>query len=200
MSAQTETSSAPAPAVADPGPLGLSGFALTTLTLSVYNAQIIKPASLSAEVLPLALFYGGIAQLLAGMWEFKNKNTFGALAFSSYGSFWLSFYWYVKYIAGSLPAASAHEATGMFLLAWTIFTLYMMVASFKTSGAIVSVFVVLVVTFILLTIGAFGNSTGITQVGGYFGILTALLAWYASFAGVTNATWKRAVIPVWPLS
>ena len=86
------------------------------------------PSNLEAVVLPLALFYGGLAQLLAGMWEFRKANTFGALAFSSYGAFWLSFAAYVKFIAPGLPASSAGTATGLFLLAWTIFTAYMTVA------------------------------------------------------------------------
>ena len=184
-------------ATADPAPLGLAAFALTTFVLSVFNAQLL-PGGLVLVVLPLALFYGGIAQLLAGMWEFKRANTFGALAFSSYGAFWMAFAAYVHFIAGSLPAATANQATGIFLLAWTIFSVYMMIASFGTNGVIASIFVVLSITFILLTIGTFGNSASITRMGGYLGIVTALLAWYGSFALVTNATFGKTVIPVFP--
>lgn len=190
---------APDPGIADPGPLGLAGFAMTTFVLSVFNAGILSH-SLEATVLGLALFYGGAAQLLAGMWEFRKGNTFGALAFSSFGAFWLSFWYYVAHVAGTLPAADAHKATGLFLLGWTIFTAYMTIASLRTSGAIAAVFVTLTLTFLFLTIGAFGNYNGLTKVGGYLGLLTALLAWYASFAGVTNATFKRAIVPVWPLT
>ncbi len=187
-------------ATADPGPLGLAGFAMTTFVLSVFNANIIGNQRLSVVVLPLALFYGGIAQLLAGMWEFKKNNTFGALAFTSYGAFWLAFAAYVKYLAGGLPAAQAHEATGLFLLSWTVFTLYMLVASLRTTGIIAAVFAVLTVTFILLTIGALGNHPDITKAGGWLGLVTAALAWYGSMAGVTNATWGRSVLPTWPAS
>ena len=183
--------------IADPGPLGLAGFAMTTFILSVFNAHILD-ASLEAVVLPVALFYGGIAQVLAGMWEFKKNNTFGALAFTSYGAFWLSFAALVKFIAAGLPPATAHKAVGLYLLSWTIFTLYMTIASAKTSGAVFGVFIILSVTFIFLTIGELGTSTSMTKVGGYLGILTAIAAWYASAAGVTNATWKRAVLPTWP--
>jgi succinate-acetate transporter protein len=187
--------------VADPAPLGLAAFAMTTFVLSVFNGAIITDAKLEAVVLPLALFYGGIGQFAAGMWEFKNRNTFGALAFSSYGAFWLSFAAYVRYVAPGLPAADAHQATGLFLLAWTIFTAYMVVAAARVSAAVLAVFVLLAVTFLLLTIGAFDTTgTSITKIGGYFGLATAAVAWYTSFAAVTNSTWKRTVLPVFPLT
>jgi succinate-acetate transporter protein len=186
--------------VADPGPLGLAAFAMTTFVLSVFNANILgtKDAGLELVVLPLALFYGGIAQFAAGMWEFKNRNTFGALAFSSYGAFWLAFAAYVKYVAAGL-GPDAYKATGLFLLAWAIFTVYMTVAAMRVNGAVLTVFVLLSLTFIFLTIGAFDQSSNITKIGGYLGLLTALAAWYASFAVVVNSTWKRTVIPVFPL-
>jgi succinate-acetate transporter protein len=183
--------------IADPGPLGLAAFAMTTFMLSVFNAGIMS-ASLEAVVLPVALFYGGTAQVLAGMWEFKKNNTFGALAFTSYGAFWLSFAALVKFIAAGLPPATAHQAVGLYLLSWTIFTLYMTIASAKTSGAVFGVFIILSVTFIFLAIGELGSSTSMSKVGGYLGIITAIAAWYASAAGVTNATWKRTVFPTWP--
>ncbi len=183
--------------VADPAPLGLAGFAMTTFVLSVFNAAIIKDAALEAVVLPLALFYGGIGQFAAGMWEFKNRNTFGALAFSSFGAFWLSFAAYIKFVVPHLPATDAYKATGLFLLAWTIFTAYMIVAAIRVNLAVLAVFVLLTLTFLFLTIGAFDtSSTTFTKIGGYLGILTAIAAWYASFAGVVNSTWKRLVIPV----
>ncbi len=185
--------------IADPGPLGLSAFAGTTFVLSCFNANLID-ASLSAVVLPLALFLGGLAQLLAGMWEFRKANTFGSTAFTSYGAFWLSFAAFSKFVAPSLPAATAHQATGLYLLIWAIFTTYMTIAALKLNGAVLSVFAALSLTFILLTIGEFSESAGIAKTGGWVGLITALLAWYASFAVVTNATWKRSVLPTWPLS
>ena len=190
--------SADVAAIADPGPLGLAAFALTTFCLSVFNAGIIGDKKLEAVVLPLALFYGGTAQLLAGMWEFKKANTFGALAFSSFGAFWLSFAAYVKFVVPGLPTEHAYQATGLFLLAWAIFTAYMTVAAVKVSGAVLAVFAALTATFVLLTIGALGQSTSATHIGGYLGLLTAVFAWYGSFAGVTNSTWQRTVLPVFP--
>jgi hypothetical protein len=187
--------------IADPGPLGLAAFAATTFVLSVFNAGwFAKPAGLETAVLPLALFYGGIAQLLAGMWEFKKANTFGALAFTSYGAFWLSFATYVKFGIPSMPPTAAHSATGLFLLAWTIFTAYMIVPSLRVSGAVATVFVLLTATFVCLTISELKNYVGLGHVGGYLGLATAAAAWYASFAGVTNATWGRTVLPVVPLT
>lgn len=187
-----------ASAVADPAPLGLAAFAMTTFLLSLGNSNLVKGVGTGA-VLGLALVYGGVSQLLAGMWEFRNKNTFGALAFTSFGAFWLAFFYYVKYIAAGL-GADAYQATGYFLLCWTIFTAYMFIASLKTNGAVIAVFLALTITFALLTVGALDKSATITHAGGYVGIITAILAWYASFAGVTNATWKRVVFPVWPMS
>lgn len=194
MSTTTQTPIPARPEFADPGALGLAGFALTTFLLSLANAGIIPAAG--AAVLGVALFYGGIAQLAAGMWEFAKGNTFGATAFTSYGAFWLSFWWLLTNPAVEKAAGAA--GVGAFLLAWTIFTAYMTIAAVKTNGAILAVFVALTLAFIALTIGAFSGVAGITQLGGWLGLLTAVLAWYGSFAVVINSTWKRTVLPVWP--
>jgi hypothetical protein len=184
--------------VADPAPLGLAAFAMTTFALSVGNAKIWGPGADAA--IALALVYGGAVQLFAGMWEFVRKNTFGALAFSSYGAFWISYYVFVKFVAGGIPVADAPQAVGVFLLGWTIFTAYMVVPSLRVSAAVAAVFVLLTITFVLLTIGAFRSQATVTQWGGYFGIATAAVAWYASFAGVVNETFKKAIIPTIPLA
>ncbi|WP_236794417.1 acetate uptake transporter [Amycolatopsis sp. GM8] len=189
----------PAPNIADPAPLGLAGFAMTTFVLSVFNAKLVTNVTLEAVVLPLALFYGGIAQLLAGMWEFRKGNTFGALAFSSFGAFWLSYAAYVKFVVPALGGGAA-TATGLYLLAWTIFTAYMTIAAARVNGAVLGVFVFLTLTFLFLTIGAYSGQAMMDKVGGWLGLVTAVAAWYASFAGVTNFTWKRTVLPVFPLS
>ena len=189
----------PTPAVADPGPLGLAAFAMTTFVLSVFNAGIINDSTLEGVVLPLALFYGGATQFAAGMWEFRNANTFGALAFSSYGAFWLSFAAYVKFVAPSL-GSGAGTATGVYLLAWTIFTAYMTIAALRLNLAVLGVFVFLTLTFLLLTIGELGATTTAHHIGGWLGLITAVLAWYASCAVVVNTTWRRTVLPVFPLN
>lgn len=200
MEASDRSTSLLAADIADPGPLGLGAFAMTTFVLSVVNAGLVDKG-VEPVVLGLALFYGGTAQLLAGMWEFRKGNTFGALAFTSFGAFWLSFFFYVSYLAAGIEkAGDAGAATGLFLLGWTIFTAYMTIASLRVSGAVLAVFAVLFLTFLFLTIGAFADSAAFTVIGGWLGIITALLAWYASFAGVTNSTFKRTVMPTWPRS
>jgi succinate-acetate transporter protein len=184
----------PEHSVADPGPLGLAGFAMTTFALSSANANLWSGAGVAAA-LALALIYGGTAQFAAGMWEFARKNTFGALAFTSYGAFWIGL-WLLLHGG---PVANGTDTVAVYLLAWTIFTLYMTVAAMKTSTAVFAVFVVLSITFIFLTIGAWGaGHTDFTRIGGWAGLVTAALAWYASAAGVINDTHKRVVLPVGP--
>jgi succinate-acetate transporter protein len=183
---------------ADPAPLGLAGFAMTTFVLSMFNADLVGRSG-EPVVLGLALAYGGIAQLLAGMWEFRNGNTFGAVAFSSYGAFWISFWALVTFFAADLPATHAGAAIGLYLWAWAIFTGYMFVASLRTTGAVALVFFLLTITFILLGIGNSGAEDSIVKAGGWVGLATALAAWYASFAAVVNSTFDRAVLPVVPL-
>ncbi len=182
---------------ADPAPLGLAGFAMTTFVLSMFNSNLVNEKGLPV-VLSLALAYGGIAQLLAGMWEFRNGNTFGALAFSSFGAFWLSFWalevFYAKDIGGNVG-----HAIGLYLWAWAIFTAYMTVASLRVSAAVALVFVLLTATFVLLAIGNTGGHLTVIHWGGYLGLATAAVAWYASFAGVTNSTFGRTILPTMPL-
>jgi succinate-acetate transporter protein len=184
---------------ADPAPLGLAAFAMTTFALSIANTTIWGGGADAA--LALALVYGGAVQLFAGMWEFARKNTFGALAFSSYGAFWISYYVLVKFILpGVKSPAEVSVAVGVFLLGWTIFTFYMTIASFRVSGAVVAVFVLLTITFVFLTIGAFNSNATMNKVGGWVGVATAAAAWYASFGGVVNETFKKVVIPLVPLA
>ena len=162
--------------IADPAPLGLAAFALTTFVLSMTNTGLFH---VEPVVFGLAFAYGGIAQFAAGMWEFAKGNTFGATAFASYGAFWVSFWWLAE-------------------KAWGFFTAYMTVAATRVSGAVLVVFALLTVTFVVLAIGNFGPTENIIKVGGWIGVATALAAWYASFAGVTAFTFKRPVVPTGP--
>ncbi len=184
--------------IADPAPLGLAAFAMTTFVLSIFNANLVNEGGVPV-VLGLALIYGGVVQLLAGMWEFRNGNTFGAVAFSSYGAFWISFWalnvFYAKDITGNVG-----HAVGVYLWAWAIFTAYMTIAALRVSGAVLLVFVLLTATFILLAIGAVGAHKTVTHWGGYIGLATAAAAWYASFAAVVNSTFARTILPVIPLN
>jgi succinate-acetate transporter protein len=195
---------------ADPGPLGLAAFAGTTFMLSMINSGLVGDKhSVGGGLLPmvagLALAYGGIAQLVAGMWEFRTGNTFGAVAFCSYGAFWISFFLIVQLgVAGSKPT-EVFSGLGLYLWMWGIFTVYMFIASLRTTGAVAIVFLLLAITFLILGIGnsSLAGTTNVTngtiKLGGYFGIVTALAAWYASFAAVINSTFGRVIAPVVPL-
>jgi succinate-acetate transporter protein len=185
--------------IADPAPLGLAGFALTTFILSGHNAGFIP----DLVWVGLALFYGGVAQFAAGMWEFRRGNTFASTAFSTYGGFWLSLAVFVILIlAGKVPTSGAtavnvSSALGWFLFAFFIFNTYMMIASLRTNMAIFAVFLTLGVTEIILAIGFWagnGAGQGLVALGGWIGILTAAVAWYTSFAGVVNALANRVVM------
>ena len=172
---------------------------MTTFVLSVFNAKLVGNAKLEAVVLPIALFYGGIAQLLAGMWEFRKNNTFGAAGLHQLRGL-LAVVRRLRQVRRPRPARRGCEHRHRDLLgAWTIFTFSMWIASLRTTGAVAAVFTVLLVTFTLLTFGAFNPDTSLSEWGGYFGIATAALAWYASAAAVLNSTWGRVLLPNFPL-
>src|SRR3954465_5276370 len=184
------------PVTADPGPLGLAAFALTPFLLGVFHSGLVSEKGLPI-VLGLALAYGGLAQLLAGMWEFRTGNTFGATAFTSFGAFWISFWAFEQFFAKDIKdATSLGNAAGLYLTAWGLFTTYMFVASLRVSVAVATVFALLATTFIVLGIGDASANTTITHIGGFIGIATAIAAWYASFAAVTNSTFGRTILPV----
>jgi len=186
----------PTPVVADPAPLGLAGFALTTFVLSSHNAGLFGSVG-NAIVIGLAIFYGGAAQFMAGMWEFRNKNTFGATAFSTYGAFWLALGTYLLLITfGKVPTADITKSLGFFLLAFAIFNTYMMFWSARLNMAVFGVFLTLEITEILLFLGFFSGSDALIKLGGWVGILTALVAWYTSAAGVVNSMAARPFLPV----
>jgi uncharacterized protein len=195
------------PGIADPAPLGLGGFALTTFLLSAANAGWMTKAT-GAAFLGYAFAYGGLGQLLAGMWEFRNRNVFGATAFSTYGAFWIGLGLWVVLVANPAVAAAKTPAglaattlllthdKGWILLAFAIFNTYMLIWSLQINTAVFGVFLTLELTEIILFIGAFANSSGTIKFGGYVGILTALVAWYTSAAGVANGMGGRFSVPV----
>ena len=188
----------PVAPIGDPAPLGLAAFALTTFLLSLFNAGLLNSAG-EPIVFPLGLFYGGLAQFMAGMWEFRNNNTFGATAFTSYGAFWIALAAFDTFYVGKIPEAQLAPVVGWFLIAWGIFTAYMWIGSFRVTVAVNLVFLLLAATFFLLGIGELAGSSAIGQIGGFVGIATAIVAWYTSAAGVINSTFGRGVVPVKPL-
>ena len=183
---------------ANPAPLGLAGFGLTTVVLSSINAGLLSGdgATLTAVVVPLAFAYGGVAQIIAGVLEFKNDNTFGTVAFTSYGLFW---WWYALMLwtvgAGWIKPP-AGNAVGLTLLMWGVFTFYMWIPTFRLSFLVWTVFLLLWITFFLLAGGDLGRGPSWHVAGGFVGLLTGLDALYVSFAEVTNATFKRIVLPL----
>ncbi len=192
---RTVQSTPAAPTIADPAPLGLGAFALTTFLLSVVNAGWAGSSTGNAW-LGYAFAYGGLCQLLAGMWEFKNKNVFGATAFSTYGGFWIGLGLWARLVA---PHATSHQSSydlGWILLAFAIFNTYMMILSLQVNIAVFAVFLTLELTEIFLFIGNFSTSDTVVKIGGYIGIITALAAWYASAANVANGIGGKIRLPV----
>jgi uncharacterized protein len=199
-----------APPVADPAPLGLAAFALTTFLLSAINAGWAKNTT-GGDWWGYAIAYGGLVQLLAGMWEFRNRNVFGATAFSTYGGFWIGLGLWLHFTAPTAPATNLvaiNRDLGWILLAFAIFNTYMLMWSTQLNWAVFSVFLTLEVTEILLFIGNFQTKKpalppfnvtplpGLIAAGGIAGVVTALVAWYTSAAGVLNGMKGRVVVPV----
>ena len=181
---------------ANPAALGLVGFGLTTVMLSLINAGVL-PAGGEPVVLPLAFAFGGLIQILAGLLEFRTGNTFGMVAFLSYGAFW----WWFAFLVllgshGVLDLSKAGSTINVTLLGWGVFTFYMWLASFRLSKAVWWVFLTLWITFLLLGLGGLLNVHGLSLAGGWLGLICGLLAMYTSFALVTNATFGRTVVPV----
>ncbi|WP_433475763.1 acetate uptake transporter [Spirillospora sp. CA-142024] len=189
---QESTPQAPS-AVADPAPLGLAAFALTMFLFSAKNAAWTDG---TVAWLGYALAYGGVVLLLAGMWEFRNRNVFGATAFSSYGGFWIGLGLYVVLVAGKTTPVQQANDLGWILLAFAIFNTYMMLWATQVNQAILAVFVTLEATEIILFIGNFSTSENTIKIGGYIGVLTAICAWYASAAGVINGMMGRPFLAV----
>jgi succinate-acetate transporter protein len=182
------------PKVANPAPLGLAGFGLTTVLLSCINAGLL-PAEATTAVVPLAFAFGGVAQIIAGILEYASGNTFGTVAFTSYGAFW---WWYAFLVwttgAGWIKAPAA-VGVATALLLWGVFTAYMWIATFRANKGVWSVFLLLSITFFLLAAGDYGWASG-KAIGGWVGLLTGIAALYVSFAEVTNGAFGRTVLPL----
>ncbi len=181
---------------ANPAPLGLVGFGFTTVMLSLINAGVL-PKGGEPVILPLAFAFGGFIQIIAGLLEFKSDNTFGMVAFLSYGAFW---WWFTFLLVfggnGVLDLSQAGSTIAVTLILWGVFTLYMWVATFKLSKALWWVFLTLWITFFLLGFGDLLGASAISKAGGWLGLLCGLIAMYTSFAIVTNTTFGRSVIPL----
>jgi hypothetical protein len=197
---EVRTAAPPVPALANPAALGLAGFALTTFLLEVHNAM--GPAREPLLVFwGFAIFYGGLAQFAAGMWEFRTGNTFGATAFSTYGAFWMGVAATVLLILlGKLAVADVSSTLAWILTAFAIFNTYMLIIAARTQSlAVFLVFLTLEITEIVSAWGNFNGDAaghGLVALGGWVGIITAIVAWYTSAAIVANA---GRTVPMFPV-
>jgi succinate-acetate transporter protein len=182
---------------ANPAPLGLMGFGVTTFVLSMMNSNLVSFDKNLPAVLGMAIAFGGLGQFLAGMWEFRTGNTFGAVAFTAYGAFWISFYFLVQVQLPALAkAGDAGNAIGLYLWAWGIFTGVMFFCSFAAARAVSVIFLLLTVTFILLGIGNSGGDSNIIHAGGYVGLATAAAAVYTAAGEIMADAYGRDVLPL----
>ncbi len=182
---------------ANPAPLGLMGFGITTFVLSMMNANLVSFDKNLPVVLGMAIAFGGLAQFMAGMWEFRTGNTFGAVAFTAYGAFWISFYFLVQVqLPALVKAGDAGNAIGLYLWSWGIFTGVMFLCSFHAARAVQLVFLLLTITFILLGIGNSGDSSSMIHLGGYVGLATAAAAVYTAAGEILHSAHGHDVIPL----
>jgi len=190
---------APASGWGNSAPLGLAAFAVTTFMLSMINAKLM-PAAITPVVFGVALMYGGIAQLIAGVIQFRTGNTFTGVLFSTFGAFWLSLFAIVQFFLEDIPAAHAGHALGLFLYAFGIFTVWIWLASFRTNVVVVVALAGLAATLFVLGAGNYSGSGLTMEIGGYMGLAVAALAAYLSCAELCEASYKRPVLPLFPLA
>lgn len=188
----------PSPGLAapDPAPLGLIAFSLANIIQSFFNIGV-NPALFPAAF-PLEFIVGGLVQMIAGIFEFRQGSRLGATAFTVLGAFWLCFVIYAKYVIVTLPEGQAHTGTGLFLLPWAVLLLVLTIAAARTTAVLLAAFVSTTVTISVLTVGQFVQSDTLIRVGGGLGFLTAALGLYGAFAGLVNGTWGRHLIPTYP--
>jgi hypothetical protein len=178
---------------ANPAPLGLTAFGMTTVLLNLHNAGFFE---LGSMILAMGIFYGGLAQVVAGIMEWKKNNTFGTTAFLSYGFFWLSLVALIMLPKMGLADATSKDAMAAYLLMWGLFTAVMFIGTLRANRALQFVFGSLTILFILLALGeATGNGT-VTMIAGYEGLLCGFSAIYAGLAQVLNEMYKRTVAPL----
>ncbi len=180
-------------------PLALAAFAVTTFMLSMVNAGFVN-AGITPVVFGVALMFGGLTQLIAGVIQFRIGNTFGGVLFSTFGAFWLSLFAIVQFFLKDVPAAQTGHAIGLFLYAFGIFTVWIFAASFRTNVVVVVALAALAATFFVLGAGNYGASATAVHLGGYLGLAVAAMAAYLSCAELCEAAYKHAVLPVWPLA
>ena len=203
---------APAPAVApelnlraktldwgNSAPLALLAFAVTTFMLSMINANAVSVAA-TPIVFAVALMFGGLAQLIAGLIQLRTGNTFSGVLFAGFGAFWMSFFAIGQWFLKDVPALQVGHALGLFLYAFGIFVVVMLAASLRTNAIVVLALGILVATFFLLGAGYYGAHITMLHWGGYCGLAAAACAFYLALAELCEFSYGRAVLPVWSLA
>ena len=189
----------PASGWGNAAPLGLAGFAVTTFMLSMINAKLIN-IGVEPVVFGVALMFGGIAQLIAGTIQFRNGSTFTGVLFTAFGAFWLSLYAIAEFFLKDVPVAQVGHALGLFLYAFGIFAAWLWLASFRTNVGVVVSLGLLAATLFVLGAGNYSGNSLTIEWGGYMGLVVAFLAAYLSCAELCEASYKRSVLPIWPLA
>ena len=183
--------------IANPAPLGLLGFGMTTVLLNLHNVGFFP---LDTMILSMGIFYGGIAQVIAGLLEFKKGNTFGATAFTSYGLFWLSLVGiFVMKEFGFWATSPTDFAMGSYLFMWGLLTLFLFIGTLRNNRVLQAVFGSLVLLFWLLALGDFTGIAVIKTIAGYVGIVCGLLAIYLAGAEVLNEIYEKELLPIWAM-
>lgn len=177
----------------NPAPLGLLGFGLTTVLLNLHNSGFIE---MSSMILAMGIFYGGIPQIIAGIMEWKKKNTFGSIAFTSYGFFWLSLVAILTMPKLGLAATPSKESMACYLLMWGLFTFAMFIATLKKNRISQLVFGSLTVLFVLLALGDITENSTIKIIAGYEGIICGFFAIYDGSAQILNETYGKVILPL----
>jgi uncharacterized protein len=179
----------------DPAPLGLAALGITLMIFSMFTSGLLARSG-EPVVLGMAIAYGGVVQLLAGMWEVRRGNSFGATAFASFGAFWVSFWLLEQFFIGQVPPGERGSALGLYFVAWATFSALLWVASTRTTAVTSAMLALLTVSFL---IGEAGAHAEIVKVGGWFGLAAAAAALYGALAGVVNGTYARTLLPLVPL-
>jgi uncharacterized protein len=188
----------PAVQFGDPAPLGLAALGLTLLLFSMFNAGLLNSSG-EPIVLGMAIAYGGVVQLLAGMWEVRRGSGFGATTFASFGAFWISFFLIEQFFIGTVPPGERGSAMGLYFIGWAIFTVLLWVASTRTTAVVSVMLALLTVSLLLLGIGDAGSHAELVKVGGWFGLAATAAALYGALAGVVNGTYAKTLLPLVPL-
>ena len=178
---------------ANPAPLGLFGFGMTTVLLNIHNAGFYE---LNSMILAMGIFYGGLAQVVAGVLESRKNNTFGMTAFVSYGFFWLTLVALILMSKWGWVTATSKSALATYLLLWGIFTLLLFIGTLRLNRALQFVFATLTVLFFLLAIGNYAENESIIKVAGYEGIICGGSAIYTGIANLLNEVYGRKVLPL----